>query len=239
MPRILIRNGYVVTVDSRRQVFPDGFVAVDGSGIAAVGPSAQTPAPDAFDEVIDAAGSIVVPGLINMHQHHWYTLFKGIADGMLLEDWVSDILLPLSLLLDEPAIHRFRSRYRELFGNVGSDDSLYESVSAGRRYAGMEHWLPFYYEQLETLFDYLPEAAVTLDYQAVDVRDVRLATIADFYAARRAVTPAMRGAAMPVLPMLARPLRPGPWQVPHAAVFLSAPPVSTSSLPRASVPGGT
>jgi transcription-repair coupling factor (superfamily II helicase) len=54
-------------------------------------------------------------------------------------------LKPVSeVLLDDPAIHRFRTRYRELFGNVGSDDSLYESVSAGRRYAGMEHWLPLY-----------------------------------------------------------------------------------------------
>ena len=62
-----------------------------------MGPSAQAPRPQDFDQVIDAAGSIVVPGLINMHQHHWYTLFKGIADGLLLEDWVTDILLPLSL----------------------------------------------------------------------------------------------------------------------------------------------
>jgi len=38
----------------------------------------------------------VLPGLINMHQHHWYTLFKGLADGYLLEDWVSNFLLPLS-----------------------------------------------------------------------------------------------------------------------------------------------
>ena len=45
-----------------------------------------------------------MPGLINMHQHHWYTLFKGIADGLLLEDWVTDILLPLSLQLDAEAM---------------------------------------------------------------------------------------------------------------------------------------
>ena len=60
--------------------------------------------PAGFDEVIDASGSIIVPGLINMHQHHWYTLFKGLADGLLLEDWVTDILLPLSLKLDAPAM---------------------------------------------------------------------------------------------------------------------------------------
>jgi transcription-repair coupling factor (superfamily II helicase) len=113
-------------------------------------------------------------------------------------------LKPMSeVLLDDQAVHRFRTRYREQFGTVADDDPLYESVSAGRRYIGMEHWLPLYYEELETIFDYVPRAAVTLDYQALDVRDVRLATIADFYATRKTMTPAARGAA-PVY----RPVRP-------------------------------
>ena len=59
-------------------------------------------------------------------------------------------------------------------------------MSAGRRYIGMEHWLPLYYESLETVFDYLPEAAVTLDHQADDVRArPPREQIADFYAARQ------------------------------------------------------
>ncbi len=95
------------------------------------------------------------------------------------------LLKPVNeVLLDDAAIHRFRSRYREQFGTVADDDPLYDAVSAGRRYIGMEHWLPLYYESLETIFDYLPDAAVTLDYQAEDVRADRLASIADFYAAR-------------------------------------------------------
>ena len=104
MARILIKNGAVVTVDPERRVYSDGFLAIDGARISAVGPAAQSPVPAGFDEVIDASGSIIVPGLINMHQHHWYTLFKGLADGLLLEDWVTDILLPLSLKLDAPAM---------------------------------------------------------------------------------------------------------------------------------------
>jgi 5-methylthioadenosine/S-adenosylhomocysteine deaminase len=104
MARILIANGYVVTVDNARNVYPDGFVAIEGKTISAVGSSAQSPRAEAFDTVIDASGALVVPGLINMHQHHWYTLFKGLADGMLLEDWVTDFLLPLSLKLDAEAM---------------------------------------------------------------------------------------------------------------------------------------
>src|SRR5690606_26767586 len=58
-------------------------------------------------------------------------------------------------------------------------------VSAARAHPGMEHWLPLYHDRLVTLLDYLPEAGVTLDYQAAEARDARLETIADFYEARR------------------------------------------------------
>ncbi len=101
----------------------------------------------------------------------------GTRDGMLLKP-VNEVLL------DDAAIQRFRSRYREQFGTVADDDPLYAAVSAGRRYIGMEHWLPLYYETLETVFDYLPDAVVTLDYQAEDSRRERLAMIADYYEAR-------------------------------------------------------
>jgi transcription-repair coupling factor (superfamily II helicase) len=115
-------------------------------------------------------------------------------------------LKPVSeVLLDEPAIHRFRARYRELFGNVGSDDALYESVSAGRRYGGMEHWLPLYYEQLETLFDYLPGVAVSFDWQSEEARAHRLEGIADFYAARQSI--AASGASNAAAPLY-RPVKP-------------------------------
>ena len=114
------------------------------------------------------------------------------------------VLRPVSeVLLDDDAVRRFRSRYREQFGATGTDDPLYESVSAGRRYVGMEHWLPLYYEQLETVFDYLPGAGISFDYQAEEVRGHRLEAIADFYAARHHVTPAARAGA-PVY----RPIRP-------------------------------
>src|SRR5215469_376958 len=113
-------------------------------------------------------------------------------------------LRPVSeVLLDDDAVRRFRSRYREQFGATGTDDPLYESVSAGRRYVGMEHWLPLYYERLETLFDYLPEAGVSLDYQAEEVCGHRLEAIGDSYAARHNATPAARTGA-PIY----RPIRP-------------------------------
>ena len=85
--------------------------------------------------------------------------------------------------LDEAAIARFRGGYRELFGAV-ANDPLYEAVSAGRRYVGMEHWLPLFHERMETLFDYLPDSVVSLDPQADEALAARLAQVADFYQAR-------------------------------------------------------
>ncbi len=94
--------------------------------------------------------------------------------------------------LDEASVARFRSGYRELFGAV-SGDPLYAAVSEGRKQIGMEHWLPLFHAGLDTLFDYAPDAAVTLDHGADAMRDARLETIADYYDARRTFLEARGG----------------------------------------------
>ncbi|SIT74131.1 transcription-repair coupling factor [Pontibaca methylaminivorans] len=95
-------------------------------------------------------------------------------------------LAPVSeVILDEAAITRFRQNYRISFGAAGTDDPLYEAVSAGRKHAGMEHWLPLFHDRLETLFDYLPRATVTLDDQSTGARLARWDSIADQYETRR------------------------------------------------------
>ena len=92
------------------------------------------------------------------------------------------------VLLDEAVISRFRSRYRDWLGPVDPDDPLYAAISEGRRHVGMEHWLPLYYETLDTLFDYVPDAAIGLDYQADEVRASREEQVAEFFAARQTLT---------------------------------------------------
>ncbi|MFT8470971.1 transcription-repair coupling factor [Acetobacter persici] len=87
--------------------------------------------------------------------------------------------------LDAASISRFRTGWRDVFGPAAAADPLYEHISDGRRYPGIEHWLPLFHEQLETLFDYLPNVSVSLDYQVEDVFRTRLEMIADHYQARR------------------------------------------------------
>jgi transcription-repair coupling factor (superfamily II helicase) len=95
-------------------------------------------------------------------------------------------LMPISeVALGDAGEKLFRRRYMELFGPATSEDALYEAVSAGQRYPGMEHWLPLFHEQLETLFDYLPGAPVSFDHLAEEAVTERLALVRDHYEARR------------------------------------------------------
>ncbi len=95
-------------------------------------------------------------------------------------------LAPVSeVILDEAAITRFRQNYRIEFGAAGADDPLYEAVSAGRKHRGIEHWLPFFHERLETLFDYMPESTVTIDDQVTPARLARWDSIEDQYETRK------------------------------------------------------
>lgn len=89
------------------------------------------------------------------------------------------------VILDPASITRFRQNYRIEFGAGGTDDPLYEAVSAGRKHAGMEHWLGFFHDRLETLFDYLQDATVMLDDQIEPQRATRWDGIADQYDTRR------------------------------------------------------
>ncbi|WP_085309190.1 transcription-repair coupling factor [Planktotalea arctica] len=95
-------------------------------------------------------------------------------------------LAPVSeVILDEAAITRFRQNYRIEFGAAGTDDPLYEAVSAGRKHQGVEHWMPFFHERLETLFDYLPNATITCDDQLTAARIARWESVADQYETRK------------------------------------------------------
>jgi 5-methylthioadenosine/S-adenosylhomocysteine deaminase len=90
----LVKGGGILTMDATAQQIPSGYVLVDGTRIVAVGPMADAPTDGDVDRVIDASGCWVTPGLINMHQHHWYHLLKGLSEGLYLEDWVARVLLP-------------------------------------------------------------------------------------------------------------------------------------------------
>jgi 5-methylthioadenosine/S-adenosylhomocysteine deaminase len=76
MPHTLIKGGAVVTMDATVGDFARGDVLIDGQRIVAVAPSLAAPA---GAETIDAAGMIVMPGLVNAHLHTWQSALRGVA----------------------------------------------------------------------------------------------------------------------------------------------------------------
>ncbi len=95
-------------------------------------------------------------------------------------------LQPMSeVTLSPEVISRFRRNYIELFGAPSRDDALYAAISEGRRFAGMEHWLPLFCDGLETVFDYLPGAPVIFEHLAHEAINERIDQIADYYDARQ------------------------------------------------------
>ena len=89
------------------------------------------------------------------------------------------------IILDENSIRIFREKYRENFGAEGMKDELYEAISAGRKYVGMENWLPLFYDDiLPTLFDYLPEAQIVIGRNVEAAIKAKQENIADYYEAR-------------------------------------------------------
>src|SRR5947207_12893828 len=97
-------------------------------------------------------------------------------------------LLPASEApLDPESISRFRAGYVATFGAVTDDDPLYGAVSAGRKHAGIEHWLPLFYPRLDTLFDYVGRAPIFLSPHVEDAKKARLELVADYYATRESL----------------------------------------------------
>lgn len=89
------------------------------------------------------------------------------------------------VVLDKNTIKCFRSKYREAFGGAGIKDEIYESISEGKKYIGMENWLPFFYEEeLPIIFDYLPKANIVLGIDVKNALKSKEETIIDHYSSR-------------------------------------------------------
>ena len=130
-------------------------------------------------------------------------------------------LMPISeVALGAAGEKLFRQRYVEMFGPASGTDLLYEAISAGQRYPGMEHWLPLFHENIETLFDYTGDAPVSFDHLADEAVGERLDLIRDHYEARVEGLEAQAFGAPPYKP------------VQHETMFFTASEWSTSLARR-------
>jgi 5-methylthioadenosine/S-adenosylhomocysteine deaminase len=91
---LIVLGGTIVTMDNTRRMIDDGAVAVAQGRIVAVGSRAEIQKSYFARETIDARGRIIIPGLINGHTHIPMTLFRGLADDLDLQDWLTKYIFP-------------------------------------------------------------------------------------------------------------------------------------------------
>ena len=94
---IIIRNGYVLTVDKRRTIYATGAIAVTGDTIQAVGCERDVLAEWEGKLVFDAQGAVVHPGYIDAHVHIVHGTCRGVFDSsqtagrLNFADWKADV----------------------------------------------------------------------------------------------------------------------------------------------------
>jgi len=140
---IVIKGGTIVTMDLQREVL-EGDLAVVGDRIAAVGDWAGAEG----DQIIDARGMLVIPGLIQTHTHLCQTLFRGMGDDLELLDWLNQRIMPLEAAHDEESLYYsallgcgelLRGGTTSIIdmGTLNHTDSIFRAVDkAGLRYLG-------------------------------------------------------------------------------------------------------
>src|SRR6478672_10900109 len=92
---ILISGGTIVTMnDDHHEVITDGAVAIKGNKIVAIGDRKDLVTQVIPTRVINATGKVIMPGLINTHTHVPMSLFRGIADDLDLQEWLTKFIFP-------------------------------------------------------------------------------------------------------------------------------------------------
>ncbi len=101
---LIVSNGWVLTLDKEAHTYPEGFVAIAGERIVAVGPAIEAANWEA-ERQIDAKGGLVMPGLVNAHTHAAMTCFRGLADDLPLMTWLNDHIFPAEANLKAEHVH--------------------------------------------------------------------------------------------------------------------------------------
>jgi len=91
---LIVKGDYVVSMDEAATVHENGAVAIDGGLILAIGSASDIESQYEAREVLDGAGRIVMPGLVNGHSHAAMTLLRGVADDLALMDWLNNYIFP-------------------------------------------------------------------------------------------------------------------------------------------------
>lgn len=90
----IIANGTIITMNRQFDVLYDGAIAIRGEKIVAIGPTSEITGQYTTDDLVDASGQCVMPGLVNAHTHVPMTLLRGLADDLRLDVWLMGYIMP-------------------------------------------------------------------------------------------------------------------------------------------------
>jgi 5-methylthioadenosine/S-adenosylhomocysteine deaminase len=92
---LLIKGGTILTMNPQFEVIEDGSIAIQGNRIIGIGDK-NDPEMDSLiaRETIDASDSLILPGLINCHTHAAMSCFRGMADDLPLNEWLTQYIFP-------------------------------------------------------------------------------------------------------------------------------------------------
>ena len=100
---LIIKNGTILTMDSKNSILENGFLVIRGDRISHMG-TGDMPSIKAR-KIIDAKGGLVLPGLVNGHTHAAMTLFRGLADDLPLMQWLENYIFPAERNMDAEFVY--------------------------------------------------------------------------------------------------------------------------------------
>ncbi len=117
---LLVLGGTIITMDGQRRVIEDGGIAVAGGRIVAIGSRAEIERGYRSRQRVVATGKVITPGLINGHTHVPMVLFRGLADDLDLQEWLTKYIFPAEA-----------KNVTEQFVRVGARLGLAEMIRGG------------------------------------------------------------------------------------------------------------
>jgi 5-methylthioadenosine/S-adenosylhomocysteine deaminase len=117
---LIVAGGTIVTMDAQRRLIENGSIAIKGGRIVAIGERRDIIKKYQATQTIVASGKAVIPGLINTHTHIPMVLFRGIADDLDLNDWLTKYIFPAEA-----------KNVNEEFVRIGTQLGLAEMIRGG------------------------------------------------------------------------------------------------------------
>ena len=117
---LIVGGRYVVTMDATDTVIEHGAVAIDDGVIVAVGTHADIHAGYSAAQTLSAGNRVVMPGLVNGHQHAAMTILRGVADDLALMDWLNNYIFPAEVEFVDAE-----------FVRIGTELSCWEMIRGG------------------------------------------------------------------------------------------------------------